>query len=154
MALPERNFKIIFQKQNVYKPILFPSTHKMALTNSRSKRKVTGGRYVGYRKKRISEVRNLPTLTKLGEKVARVLRVRGGNNKSRLLSDKVANVFNPTTKKYEKLEIKTVLENPANRNFVRRNILTKGTVIETAKGKAKITSRPGQERVINAILLK
>ena len=33
----------------------------------------------------------------------------------------------------------------ANRHYVRRNILTKGTVITTDKGNAVITSRPGQE---------
>jgi len=47
-----------------------------------------------------------------------------------------------------------VLENPANRHFVRRNILTKGTIIETVKGKAKITGRPGQEGMVNAVLIK
>ena len=55
--------------------------------------------------------------------------------------------------KIEKLKITAVVENPANRHFVRRNIITKGTVIETEKGKARITSRPGQEGVINAILI-
>ena len=46
-----------------------------------------------------------------------------------------------------------VVENPANRHFVRRNIMTKGTVIETEKGKARITSRPGQDGTINAVLI-
>ena len=56
--------------------------------------------------------------------------------------------------KYSKLKIEQVLENPANRNFVRRSILTKGTIIKTSKGNARIVSRPGQEGVINAILVK
>jgi small subunit ribosomal protein S8e len=47
----------------------------------------------------------------------------------------------------------TVTENPANKNFVRRNILTKGAVVATDLGKAKITSRPGQDGEVNAILL-
>jgi len=63
------------------------------------------------------------------------------------------NVYDPKTKKYSKVEIKTVVENPANRHYVRRNILTKGTIVDTSLGKAKITSRPGQEAVLNGILV-
>jgi len=46
-----------------------------------------------------------------------------------------------------------VTENFANPNLVRRNILTKGTVVETKLGKVKITSRPGQEGTVNGKLL-
>ena len=46
-----------------------------------------------------------------------------------------------------------VVENKANKDFVRMNILTKGAIIETDLGKAKITSRPGQSGSINAILI-
>ncbi len=53
-----------------------------------------------------------------------------------------------------KVEIETVLENPANPNYVQRNILTKGAIISTEKGKAKITSRPGQDGVVNAVLIE
>jgi len=70
-----------------------------------------------------------------------------------LLSTDTANLFDPKTKKYEQIKIKEVVENPANRHFVRRNIMTKGTVIETEKGKAKITSRPGQDGNVNAVLI-
>jgi len=69
-----------------------------------------------------------------------------------LLSADVANVFDG--KKYHKSKIKEVVKNKANRHFVRRNILTKGAVIETELGKAKITSRPGQEGMVNAVLVK
>ena len=37
---------------------------------------------------------------------------------------------------------------------VRRNILTKGAIIETDAGKAKITNRPGQEGTVNAVLVE
>ena len=63
------------------------------------------------------------------------------------------NLIDPKTKKSSKIKIDKVLENPANRHFVRRNIITRGTVVETSKGKAKITSRPGQEGSINAVLI-
>ena len=77
----------------------------------------------------------------------------GNNEKRALLSIDTANVYNPKEKKYEQLKIETILENPANRHFVRRNIMTKGTIIKTEKGKARITNRPGQEGVVNAILI-
>ena len=53
----------------------------------------------------------------------------------------------------EKVKIKTIIENQANRNFVRRNIMNKGAIIDTEIGKAKITSRPGQDGTVNAILV-
>ena len=50
-------------------------------------------------------------------------------------------------------DILNVIENPANPNLVRRNIITKGTVVETKLGKVKITSRPGQEGSVNGVLI-
>ena len=126
----------------------------MALTSHRSKRKVTGGRYKGYRKKRVFEIRNQPVLTKVGEKRVRTVRGIGGNMKQKTLSMDEVNVYDPSTKKSTKEKIKTILENEANRHFVRRNIITKGAVVETAKGKVKITSRPGQVGVLHGILQK
>tara|TARA_Y100000310_G_scaffold240125_1_gene243933 strand:+ start:4589 stop:4966 length:378 start_codon:yes stop_codon:yes gene_type:complete len=116
----------------------------MALTSHRSKRKVTGGRYKDYRKKRVFEIRGAAILTKLGLRRAKSDRVIGGNVKQRILSENTVNVYDPKTKKHVKEEIKAVVENEANRHFVRRNIITKGAVVETEKGKVKITSRPGQ----------
>ncbi|RME55375.1 30S ribosomal protein S8e, partial [Candidatus Woesearchaeota archaeon] len=126
----------------------------MGLTNKRSKRKVTGGRYIEARKKRVKEKRSLPVLTKIGEKVKRVKRTLGGSNKQTLLKADKANVFDPKTKKMKVVKINSVLENLANRHFVRRNIITKGAIIETELGKAKVTSRPGQEGTINAVLIQ
>jgi small subunit ribosomal protein S8e len=123
------------------------------LTNRRSKRKASSGRYITARGKRIFEKRGAATLTKVGEKKVKVERVRGGDVKSKLLAVNEANIYDPKTKKYAKIKIKGALENSANRHFVRRNILTKGTIIDTEKGKAKVTSRPGQERMVNAILV-
>jgi len=47
-----------------------------------------------------------------------------------------------------------VVESPSNVNYIRRNIMTKGSLIKTEKGVARITSRPGQEGSLNAVLLK
>ena len=93
------------------------------------------------------------TLTKIGDKRLATIKKRSGVRTNVLLGADTANVLDPKTKKYEQLKIKTIVENPANRHFVRRNIITKGSVIETEKGKARVTSRPGQEAVINAILI-
>ena len=122
-------------------------------SQERPRRKVSGSRYVNFRKKKFALMGRDPTLSRVGERKVKVLRGRGGGKKEILYTDKLLNVFNPKSKKYEKTEIKNVVENPANRHYVRRNILTKGTVVETSLGKAKITSRPGQEAVLNGILI-
>ncbi len=115
--------------------------------------RVSGARYKDFKKKKKIHMGRLPGLTKVGATKKQNIRVRGGSIKFRLLEAEMANVYNPKTKKYEKVKIKTVLENPANRHYVRRNIMTKGSIIETEKGKAKITSRPGQEGVVNAVFV-
>ncbi len=126
----------------------------MAISQEKSRRKVTGSRYVDLRKKKSYELGRDPTHTKLGEEKKKTIRKRAGNKKEVLLTANTVNLLDPKTKKCSKIKIEKVLENPANRHFVRRNILTKGTVFETSKGKAKITSKPGQEGSINAILIK
>lgn len=125
----------------------------MPLTSYRSSRKPSGGIYHSSRKKRIYEIQNPPVMTKLGERKVRSVRVSGGYVKLKLLSDQLVVVYDPKTKKYSKEKIKTIVENTANRHFVRRNIITKGAVVETEKGKVKITSRPGQVGYLQGILL-
>ena len=119
----------------------------------KSKRKISGGRY----KKQIKKLRNkgsLPIYTKVGKEKIVVSRVKGGNKKFRLLNIDIANVFDPESKKYSKAKIESVVDSPANRHYIRRNIITKGTIIKTDKGNAKVLNRPGQESIINAILIK
>ncbi len=125
----------------------------MVLTQSRSKRKFTGGRYKFYRKKKLYEKGNLPSLTKIGKKDLKNIRTKGGNIKIRLFHAEIANLLDTKTKTYSKAKILTVVDNPANRHYVRRNIITKGTIIDTEKGKAKVTSRPGQDGTVNAVLI-
>ena len=124
----------------------------MAITQKRPKRKVSVGRYISYRKKRSFEWGRVPTFTKLGEKSTRFLRTMGGSQKTICLQEETVNLTDKQGKT-SKSKIKAVLENPSNRHFVRRNILTKVTVIDNEKGKAKITSKPGQEGSINAVLV-
>ncbi|HET8687490.1 MAG TPA: 30S ribosomal protein S8e, partial [Methanosarcina sp.] len=78
----------------------------------------------------------------------------GGNRKVRLLQCNVANVTNPRDGKTTSASIETVLDNVANKHYIRRNILTKGSVIRTSLGTAKVTSRPGQDGVVNAVLIE
>ena len=126
----------------------------MAQTQLRSLRKPTGGRYKNvYKKKKAYELGRDPAFTNIGKKRKKYVRTMGNHRKVRLLAIDTANLYDPKTKKYEKATIKNVVENPANRHFIRRNILTKGAVIETDKGKARITSKPGQSGTVNAVLI-
>lgn len=125
----------------------------MARAQTRSKRKQTGARYVDYRKKKLYELGRDPARTNIGKKRIRNVRARSAFRKLKVLSIDTANLFDPKEKKYFQAKIKSVVENPANRHFVRRNIMTKGTVIDTEKGKAKVTSRPGQHGMVNAVLI-
>ena len=100
------------------------------------------------------DLARVPSNTKLEEKKIVKVRMLGGSFKNIQLSNNTANVYNPETKKYVQSKILTVVNSQANRNFVRRNIMTKGAIIKTELGEAKITSRPGQEAQINAVLIK
>jgi small subunit ribosomal protein S8e len=43
--------------------------------------------------------------------------------------------------------------NPASMDYQRRKVITRGTIIKTEKGLAKVTSRPGQDGILNAVLI-
>jgi len=118
------------------------------------KRKKTGGKKKAYRGKRAYEMGGNPVETKIGEKRLKIERCRGGNIKVKVLSCNSANVTDPKTGKSQKAKIKKVIKNPANRDYERRGILTKGAIIETELGLAKVTSRPGQNGVVNAVLIE
>lgn len=118
-------------------------------------KKPSGGKKRPYRGKRKYEAGRPPTETRLSEREARkIIRVRGGNSKVRLKRAVYANVIDPSSNKAQKAKIIRVLETPAHTEFARRGIIIKGAIIETELGKAKVTSRPGQDGVINAVLLK
>lgn len=123
------------------------------ISRLRGRRKVTGGRY-RRRTKKLRHIAGNPTHTLLGKEKKIKVRGRSKAIKQRILRAETANVYNPKTKKYEKLKILTIVENLANRHFVRRNILTKSAIIKTEKGNAKVVSRPSQDGVINAILVE
>lgn len=117
-----------------------------------SKKKITGGQVKKHGKKnRYQRGRDfLPA--HVGETRVRARRVHGGNEKLIALAANKANVS--VAGKYKTAKILSVLENKADSQFVRRNIITKGAIIETDLGKARVTSRPGQTGVVNAVLLE
>lgn len=115
-------------------------------------RKVSGGRYIRHRKKKLHEVAGQKRTVKLGTEKRKGKKIKGGSKKIFLLKANFVNVHD--NGKAKKLEIKNVLETPSNRFLARQNIITKGTIIETELGKIKVTNRPTQEGVINGVLLE
>lgn len=124
------------------------------LWQGRSVRRASGGRYRPSRGKRRNEIGSAPAETHIGEDRRRIIRSYGGNPKIRAMRARYANVANRSDGTIRKVIIDTVEENGANPNYVRRNLLTKGAVIRTGAGRARIVSRPGQDGVINAILIE
>lgn len=120
----------------------------------KSKRTSTGAIYHSHKKKKKYEMGREILRTKIDEKQKKkIVKCRGNVKKVRLMTVNLANVFDPKTKKSFKTEVKNVMENPADSHFVRRNIITKGAIIETGKGKARVTSRPSQDGTVNAVLI-
>lgn len=117
----------------------------------RSPKKRTGGRRRSVRKKRLHQLGRSPTETRVGEQTLKTVDARGGETKVRAISTDVANVA--TDSGVVNATIENVVENSANPNYVRRNIITKGAIIETDAGRARVTSRPGQTGQVNAVLL-
>ncbi|ALV63124.1 SSU ribosomal protein S8e [Thermococcus sp. 2319x1] len=126
----------------------------MAIWQGRSLKKPSGGRIILARKKRKRELGREPAFTRVVEdkEERKIIRTYGGNRKVRLVKALYANVFE--NGKGRKVKIISVVENPANRQYVRRNIITKGAIIQTEIGRAIVTSRPGQDGVVNAVLIK
>ncbi len=117
------------------------------------KRKKTGGKKGIQRKKKRYERGRDPVLVTIGEREIKIKRCRGGGVKISVKSDKFANVFDPSSNKCVRTEIIRVKSNPANKDFERRGIITKGAIIETPIGDARVTSKPSMDGVINAILI-
>lgn len=118
------------------------------------KRKPSGGKKRAYRGKRKFEQGAFPVETALGEPKRKIEQGRGSNVKVKVLSEKYACVTDLKTGKTEKAEILRVVKNPANVDYDRRGVITKGAIIETSLGLARVTSRPGQNGAINAVLIR
>ena len=125
----------------------------MSTHSSLRKRKLTGGKKRAYRTKKKYEAGGYPAETVLGEPRRKITRGIGGNLKVKVLSDKFASVTDPKSGKTQKTQITRVVRNEANVDFNRRGVITKGAEIETELGLAKVTSRPGNDGMINAVLI-
>ena len=119
----------------------------------RSRRRYTGAKIKASRGKRKYELGRESADTHVNEIKRKNISTTGGNRKVRLLQCNVANVTD-SEGNTQKSTIETVVENVANEHYVRRNILTKGSIVKTALGNARITSRPGQDGVVNAVLIE
>ncbi len=113
----------------------------------------TGAQRIPSSDKRKRHVGSAPTFTKVAEEEKRkIKRTMGGNRKVRVLKAAYANVV-VGPGKVKKVKIISVLE-ANNPQMARQNLITKGAIIQTEIGKAKVTSRPGQDGVVNAVLVK
>ena len=125
----------------------------MAEWQGKSNRKATGGRYILSRGKRKFEISREKQNTRLGAESRKTYRGMGGSHKTGLMVAKFANVINKKDNVVKKVKILSVVSNPADPNYVQRNIMNKSAVVSTELGNAVITSRPGQDGAVNAVLL-
>jgi small subunit ribosomal protein S8e len=117
-------------------------------------RKLTGGRKVAMRGRRKFEIDRYPNEAVVGPSQVVARRIRGNNNKVAFKSAEFANVIDQENKRVIKSKILRVTKNPANRDYERRGVVSKGAIIESEHGTARVVSRPGQDGVVNAILIK
>jgi small subunit ribosomal protein S8e len=117
-------------------------------------RKLTGGRKVAMRGRRKFEIDRYPNEAVVGSNQIVSRRIRGNNNKIAFKTAEFANVIDQENKKVTKSKILRVTKNPANRDYERRGVVSKGAIIESESGTARVISRPGQDGVVNAILIK
>ncbi|MBN2566841.1 30S ribosomal protein S8e [Candidatus Woesearchaeota archaeon] len=125
----------------------------MVVSQARSQRTVSGSKYKAAWKKKQHEMGRTPSLTRIEARKIKAMRGLGGTTKMRVLREETANLYDAASKRYVTAKILSVINNPANRHYTRRNIITKGTIISTDRGQAKVTSRPGQDGTVNAMLL-
>lgn len=125
----------------------------MSTHSSLRKRKASGGKKRVYRTKKKYEAAGYAAETVLGEPKRKSTRGLGGNNRVKVLTEKYASVTDQKTGQTQKVEIVRVVKNGANVDFNRRGVITKGAEVETTLGHAKVTSRPGADGIINAVLI-
>ena len=115
--------------------------------------KITGGRRIPLRVRRKYETDRYPNEPTNGAQVTITRRVRGNNKKTALKTIDFVNLATGEAK-VKKVKITKVLENATNNDYKRRGIITKGAILETQEGKCRVISKPGQNGIVNAILLK
>jgi small subunit ribosomal protein S8e len=125
----------------------------MGVWHRRSTRTSTGARLRKFRSKRKHQMGRTPTETLMGEPKKRSIDSRSKAKKTPALRHNLVNGTDPTKNVTFGAELRDVEKNPANMDYQRRKVITRGTIIKTSKGRAMVTSRPGQDGVLNAILI-
>jgi small subunit ribosomal protein S8e len=125
----------------------------MGVWHRRSTRTDSGARLKRFRGKRKHELGRTPTETVIGETKRKMIVSKGNNRKAPVLRVAMVNVTDPKKNQTFRVEIQDVETNPASMDYQRRKVITRGTIIKTAKGNAMVTSRPGQDGILNAVLI-
>ena len=124
---------------------------KMSVENL-STSKITGGRRRPLRSRKKHETNRFPNEALVGEQITVTRKVRGKNVKTAIKTIDTVNLM--IDSKAKRVKILKVLENATNNDYQRRGIISKGAILETAEGKCRVMSRPGQHGVVNAVLIK
>ena len=124
---------------------------KMSVENL-STSKITGGRRRPLRSRKKHETNRFPNEALVGEQITVTRKVRGKNVKTAIKTIGTVNLV--IDSKAKRIKILKVLENATNNDYQRRGIISKGAILETAEGKCRVMSRPGQHGVVNAVLIK
>ena len=114
--------------------------------------KITGGRRRPLRSRKKHEINRFPNEALIGEQITVTRKVRGKNVKTAIKTINTVNLI--IDSKAKRVKILKVLENSTNNDYQRRGIISKGAILETAEGKCRIMSRPGQHGIVNAVLIK
>ncbi len=114
--------------------------------------KITGGRRRPLRSRKKHETNRYPNEALVGEQITITRKVRGKNVKTAIKTIDTVNLV--IDSKAKKVKILKVLENATNNDYQRRGIISKGAILETAEGKCRVMSRPGQHGIVNAVLIK
>ena len=132
------------------------SARLMAKWHGMSRRKPTGGRLkrpIRYRGKRkeISSEKQFAFVADSNQN--KLYRKHAGHQTARVMNASHINVNIPSEGITKRVIISNIVENSADPNYVRRNIITKGAIAETELGLVRITSRPGMDGVVSGVLL-
>ena len=115
------------------------------------KRRPTGGRSKAHRGRRAYEKDGYAIEPLVGKTSTRPIYRRGGHTSTGVIYAEFANVSD-SSGKVAKSKILRVKHSPANRDYERRGVITRGAVLDTEAGEAVVTSRPTADGVVNAVL--
>ena len=115
--------------------------------------KITGGIRHPLKTRQKFQIDRYPNEALMGKQETATRKTRGNNRKTALKTVNHVNLVLPDAK-IKRSKIVRVLENQTNNDYQRRGVITKGAILETEDGKCKVVSRPGQNGVINAILVE